>query len=79
MLTGHTRTCDVCGDTISKGEKYAVNIVSKEKAELFRSMMGNDPESVPSTTVDTKGNIRLEMCLECRITMNVHGDMEHIN
>jgi hypothetical protein len=79
MLKEHTRTCDVCGESIPKGEKYAVNIVPKAKAELFWSLNGSDPEMAATTTVDEKGNIRLEICLECRITMNVHGDTEHVN
>lgn len=79
MLKENSRLCDVCGEVIPKGTKYAVNIVPKGKAELFRSLNDSDPEMSATTTVDARGNIRLDICLECRINMNIKGGTEQVN
>lgn len=58
MLKGRVRVCDVCGETIPKGQKYKVSIVPKKNVEIFRSTMAA-PTLVPTATVDEKGNLRL--------------------
>jgi hypothetical protein len=74
MLKDNTRLCDVCDDVIPKGEKYRVSIIPKGKAHLF----SDDPDLIPTTNVDSQGNIRLDICLECHLNMGAKG-IETVN
>jgi len=70
MLKDEARICDVCGDDIPKGEKYRVAVVPQRTADIFRAMTAEqDPDLIPTSTVDPRGNIRLDMCLACHLSM----------
>ena len=74
MLKGKDRLCDVCGAAIVKGEKYAIVTVSKENAELFHALMETEPDVAPKISVDSRGNVRLDLCLNCRMNTRFPGD-----
>jgi hypothetical protein len=75
MLKDSVRSCDVCGEVISKEEKYVASTVSKEKVELFRSLNDVNPENAATFTTDSEGNVRLDICLECKGSM---GDRSNL-
>jgi hypothetical protein len=65
MLKDNIRQCDVCDEIIPKGEKYRVSTISKEQAVYL--------DLAPTTMVDSQGNIRLDICLECHLQMGLKG------
>jgi hypothetical protein len=65
MLKDNIRQCDVCDGVIPKGERYRVSTISKDKAL--------HPELIEPTMVDSQGNIRLDICLECVLSMGMKG------
>jgi hypothetical protein len=74
MLKDNIRQCDVCNGLIPKGEKYRVSTVTKDQALLFRSLIeASEPELAPTTTVDSQGNMRLDICLECHLNIGAKG------
>jgi hypothetical protein len=75
MFKDSVRSCDVCGKVIPKGEKYVASTVSKERAELFRSLNEVEPENAATFTTDSEGNVRLDICLECKGSM---GDRSNL-
>ena len=74
VLKGKDRSCDVCGAAIVKGEKYAIVTVSKENAELFHALTEGEPATAPTISVDPHGNLRLDLCLNCRLNTRFPGD-----
>ena len=74
VLKGRDRFCDVCGAAILKGEKYAIVTVSKDNAELFHALTEREPGVAPTTSVDSHGNLRLDLCLACRLDTRFPGD-----
>ena len=69
MLIDNIRLCDVCDGVIPKVEKYRVSTVPRDKALLFSA----DPDLIPTTNVDSQGNIQLDICLECHLNKGVKG------
>ena len=74
VLKGKNRFCDVCGAAIVKGEKYAIVMVSKDDAELFHALTEGEPGMAPTISVDSHGNLRLDLCLGCRLNTRFPGD-----
>jgi hypothetical protein len=74
VLKGNDRFCDACGNPIVKGEKYAFVTVSKDNAELFHALTEAEPGMTPTISVDSRGNLRLDLCLDCRLTTRFPGD-----
>ena len=59
--------------------EHCVRVVPKTNALLFASSFArSDPDLAPTTTVDKSGNIRLDICLECHLSMGQPGT-EHVN
>jgi hypothetical protein len=73
MLHGGQRSCDVCEAVIPKGEKYVACTVPKGEAPLFQGMMQVNPELATTTTPDSQGNLRLDVCLHCHMNMSISG------
>ena len=74
VLKGKDRFCDVCGNAIVKGEKYAIVTVSKDNAELFHALTESEPGMAPTISVDSRGNVRLDLWLGCRLNTRFPGD-----
>ena len=74
MLKDAVRLCDVCGSTIPKGEKYAVNVIPRADAEQWKRANAIEPDMAATFTEDSQGRIRLDICLECRMNMGGKGD-----
>jgi hypothetical protein len=74
MLKSGVRSCDVCDEVIPKGEKYAVSIIPEARAQLFRSLNESSPDMAASFTADEKGNVRLDICLECKLRMGTAAE-----
>jgi hypothetical protein len=77
MIKDNMRICDVCGETIPKGEKYRVNTLPKETALLFKEMATSDMESAPTWSVDSNGNVRLDTCTNCVLHMGEVGEIRN--
>jgi hypothetical protein len=77
MLKEGVRRCDVCGDVILKGQKYSVSVVPKDQAQLANSLFEAAPDMAPTRTVDDGGNLRLDICLECKVNMGTPGEIVH--
>jgi hypothetical protein len=71
MLQDGHRTCDVCGAVIPNEEKYVASKVPQDMASLFLETMDANPELAATTTPDSEGNLRLDICLECHINMSI--------
>ena len=67
MIDGNTRKCDICGSVIPKGSTYRVSRISPDKAILLLDVP--DPEMWPTWTQEADGTVRLDICLECHISM----------
>jgi hypothetical protein len=72
MLRDGVRHCDVCDQEIPEGERYVVSKISKD---FVRS--GTSP-SEAGVAIDSLGNARLDICLDCRVNMRVAGE-ERVN
>jgi hypothetical protein len=73
MVREGQRSCDVCETSILNGEKYVVSKVPREKALLFMEAMEANPELSATTTPDSEGNLRLDICLDCHMNMDLPG------
>jgi hypothetical protein len=72
MINGGVRTCDVCGEVIPRGTKYVMHVLPQYAAEL---LMDEDHEMVPTFTVDADGNVRLDICLNCKANMGIQAEI----
>jgi hypothetical protein len=77
MVKDGVRTCDVCEEKIPKAAKYSVTVIQKRHAELFREAMLEDPAMAATFTEDEQGNVRLEICLDCKVRMGKPGETVH--
>jgi hypothetical protein len=75
MIKDNVRVCDACDFPIEQGERYRAVLVSEQQAWKFKSIIGNlcDPEMIPTFTEDSKGNVRLDICLDCYMHIGVEG------
>jgi len=73
MVRDGTRICDVCGETIPRGTKYAVHVLPQADAKLLISVNDDDPETASTFTLDSRGNARLDICLDCKANMGIQG------
>lgn len=68
MLKDNIRLCDLCGEVIPKGQRYAVTIIQREEVLLAESAFATSPDTAPTRTVDANGNLRLDICLDCKLS-----------
>ena len=76
MIKDSSRICDVCGESIPKGSSYQRAILKPEIAELF---FNKDLDVSPTWTNLPNGNIQLDICLDCNLSMgkSLQEKMEH--
>jgi hypothetical protein len=67
MIKGGNRECDVCGSVIPKGTTYRYAKISPDKAALLLDI--SDPDMTPTWTQEADGTVRIDICLECHISM----------
>ena len=67
MIKGGNRECDVCGSVIPKGTTYRYAKISPDKAALLLDI--SDPDMTPTWTQEAYGTVRIDICLECHISM----------
>ena len=67
MIKGGNRECDVCGSVIPKGTTYRYAKISPDKAALLLDT--SDPDMTPTWTQESDGTVRIDICLECHISM----------
>jgi hypothetical protein len=67
MIDAETRKCDICGSVIPKGTTYRVARIAPDKVALLLDIP--DFEILPTWTQETDGNVRIDICLECHISM----------
>lgn len=68
MLKAGIRSCDICEDEILKGSSYAFYVIPPDKIDLVRMAVGN------VGLTDATGKLRLDVCLSCRINMQMPGE-----
>ena len=74
MLKNHLRSCDVCGSAIPKGERYVVSKFTKHRLQVIEQLMpGIEPDMRPTMDVDSQGNVRLDIRIDCHMNMSVSG------
>ena len=74
MLKDNIRSCDVCSSEIPTGERYVVSKIPKHRLQLIEELMpGIEPDMRPTMDVDSQGNLRLDICLNCHMNMSVPG------
>jgi hypothetical protein len=81
MLNGSSRLCDLCACEIPNGVKYRLTVVPREQADLFRELLESisEPDMIPTTTLDAEGNIRMDICLECHLSLGPIQDTGTVN
>jgi len=62
------RHCDICDRAISNGERYFIVVVPREHVPSEADSPRN------GLAVDALGNVRADMCRECRNGMGLTGD-----
>jgi hypothetical protein len=67
MLKNSSRICDVCGGKIPKGTTYRAATITQEAAMLFLSI--TDIDLLPTWTQNLDGTVRLDICLDCHLSM----------
>jgi len=67
MLRENVRICDVCGSKIPKGETYRSVTITAESAAIF--FKTSDKNLVPTWTQNPNGTVRLDICLDCHLSM----------
>jgi hypothetical protein len=72
MFKDGVRTCDVCGESIPKGTEYAMHVLPQYTAKL---LIDEDNDLVSTFTVDADGNVRLDICLDCKAHMGIHSEI----
>lgn len=76
MVKDGIRFCDVCDETIPKGTTYIMHVLPQAGAKLLISLNKiDDPETATSFTLDSDGNARLDICLDCKAHMGQHGEI----
>jgi hypothetical protein len=75
VIKDGVRLCDVCAEIIPKGTTYAVHVLSPEEAKLLQSLNNDDPEFAPTFALDSDGNARLDVCLDCKANMGIQGEI----
>lgn len=74
MFKNNLRSCDVCGSEIPKGERYVVSKIPKQHLQLIEELTpGIEPDMRPPMDVDSEGNWRVDICLDCHMSMDVPG------
>jgi hypothetical protein len=68
MIEDGDRYCDICEGMIPKGNHYAVSVIPKQNVEIARSTLPCEG------TMDASGNLRLDICLDCRMGMSLESD-----
>jgi hypothetical protein len=67
MLRGGERHCDICDRPIQKGEHYFTVLVPRD----FVPPNADIPRS--GLAVDALGNVRVDICPDCRAAMGLSG------
>ena len=67
MIRDDIRICDICGEEIPKGEVFKRRTMPAEKAAVFLDL--NDPELIPSMTQKKSGEVEIDICQTCFLSM----------
>jgi hypothetical protein len=54
-----------------------VTVIPKESVPLAESAFATLPDTAPTRTVDANGNLRLDICLECKLNTGTAGETVH--
>jgi len=71
MRSDGIRICDSCGEVIPMGTKYVRHVLPKDAAKL---LIDEDHELTSAFTVDTDGNVQLDICLDCKAKMGIQSE-----
>lgn len=70
------RSCDLCGEGIAVGERYRVARLPPEIAAIFLDT--DDRDLMPTLTQEPDGNVRLDICLICHLSMGAVATTEDV-
>jgi hypothetical protein len=73
MLYRGGRLCDFCGEPIQKGSRFAITVIPREKRGLFSFLKEQNSEIAPTFTLEPNGDVRLDLCVECSLTIHGNG------
>jgi len=77
MIDGYMRKCDICGSVIPKGTTYRVSRITPDKAALLLDI--SDPYIMLTWIQEPDGRVRIDICLECHISMYKIPAMEAVH
>lgn len=67
MIDAYIRKCDICGSVIPKGNTYRVSTITPDNAPLLLDI--SDPHMMPTWTQEPDGRVRIDICIQCHISM----------
>jgi len=67
MIQDDLRICDICGEEIPRGEVFKRSTMPAEKAAMFLDI--NDPDLIPSMAQKEGGEIEIDICQTCVLSM----------
>ena len=68
MLKEGVRHCDVFDREFTKGERYVAALIERDHVPPNADIRQG------GLTVDGMGNVRIDICLDCRQRMNLSGE-----
>jgi len=77
MIDGATRKCDICDSIILKGTTYRISRITPDKVALLLDIP--NPEMMPTWSQESDGRVRIDICLECHISMGEIPTIEAVN
>ena len=77
MLRDSSRVCDVCGETMPPRSTYSIATLPPEKAAILLEV--GDAELLPTWTQNLDGTVRLDVCLDCYMSMGQLPDAKKVS
>jgi len=68
MFNSGERRCDICERTVTKGDPYFAVLVPKDFVPTQVNIAGS------GLSVDAVGNVRVDMCQQCKTAMGLSGE-----
>ena len=68
MRRNGTRYCDVCDREVAKGARYLAAVIERDHVPPNANIADT------GFTVDALGNVRLDICWDCRTGMSLTGE-----
>ena len=77
MISDGIRICDICKEEIEKGVTYRKAIMPPQAAVLLTGT--DDPDVRPTWSLNSNGNVEMDICLTCTFSMGKAPGKEELN